>query len=107
MSKEAQDLRERLRVSASEKRAKMAADQLQPGADLAGVLARLDGTLAALAARLNSAAPSGDAGPAEFVVTERDADGRIKSFRERDMEFVVTERDLGGKIAAFKVGKVA
>jgi len=108
VSATAEELRGNLRVVAAQKRTKMAGDMVRPPADLAGVLTALNDTLAALSSRLNTpSAPSVPSGPVEFVVTEYDESGRVKTFKEGDVEFNVTQRDTGGRVITFKVAKVA
>lgn len=105
MSAAVEKLRDDLRQKATEKRAR-AFDAASKPANLADILVGLDKTLQALSERLTApgSAPAAS-GPAQFVVTERDEAGKIKSFKEGDVEFIVTERDGEGRVQSFKVGR--
>ena len=105
MSAAVEKLRNDLREKATEKRAR-AFDNASKVPNLPDVLSRLDSTLQSLAERLAlpASAPAAS-GPAEFVVTERDEAGKIKSFKEGEVEFIVTERDGEGRVQSFKVGR--
>jgi hypothetical protein len=106
MSADVKKLHDDLRQVALEKRTRVFDAATKP-ANLPDVLSSLDKTLRVLTERLAmpAATTATSSGPAEFVVTERDDAGKIKSFREGEVEFIVTERDVEGRVQSFKIGR--
>lgn len=87
-SMSAEDLRSRLRERALKKRAQ-AFENFKK--------------LHNMKATLGSQRAIGDSiEPTEFVITERDDDGKVKSFTDGSVKFEVTARDENGDIKAFK-----